>query len=157
MGFFDEERETVTEGIYAARLEDCSLDETKEFPRLSVRYKLHSGQTMWQNFTFKDTTKKWISWQIGTIGAWNKAKESCKNQDDLKEVARACLTAIGEFVGSYYDSEVTHREYNGKTYADLKLNQAITQAQAKGYLAPKTTLTKAPEAPKFDASEELPF
>jgi hypothetical protein len=162
MGFFDTdtEFEITPVGTYAVKLEDVSLDETKADPKISVRYKLSTGKTMWQNFTFKDTTKKWISWQIGVIGAWETAKTTCTDANNYSLVARACLDAIGKKVGSYYKAEVTHREYNNKTYADLKLEEEVTSAQATQMTREaKAKAENKPvnHAPTFNDLENLPF
>jgi len=165
MGFFDEEP-SIEEGVYAAKLDDVTLDETKDSPKLTLKYKLHTGQTAWQNFVFKDTTKKWISWQLGVIGAWQIAKENCQDADDFGAVARACLDAVGEHIGGYYDSEVTITEHNGKSYTNIKLNEEISAADAGKYKGATEAQAKAKasngsgkvaEPPKLKTEEELPF
>jgi len=164
MGIFDtDDYEVVPEGNYAAKLEDCSLDETKADPKISVTYKLNNGRTMWQNFTFKDTTVKWLAWQLGVIGAWQLAKKSCTDDENYAAVARACLDALGPSIGKYFEAEVAHREYNGKTYADLKLVNEIPAAIAKAYPKTSAAQNQSQKAPppvtpkKMDNDEEIPF
>jgi len=147
MGFFDDDYEVTPTGIYAAKLENCTLDETKADPKISVTYKLHSGKVVWQNFTFKETTKKWLAWQLGVIGAWGIARDTCTDAENQSSVARACLDAIGKKIGSYYEGEITHREYNGKTYTDFKLDREMTAQEAKAFTASVKTESKMPPPP----------
>lgn len=166
MSFFDTEQEfeIIPEGFYAAKLEDVTLDETKAEPKLKLKYKLSNGRYSWQTFTFKDSTKKWISWQIGVIGAWSNAKVMCTDPTNMSLVARACLDAVGKFIGHYYEAEISHREYNGKTYTDLKLDRELTMAEAKEFTKASVKTETAKPAPKvseppaFNTNDnELPF
>jgi hypothetical protein len=163
MGIYDQtDYAPIEAGVYCAKLDNCTLDETKADPKISVTYKLNNGRTTWQNFTFKDTTVKWLSWQLGVTGAWARSKEICKDPDSFKEVARACLTALGEKIGTYYEVEITHREYNGKTYTDLKLERAMTNQEAKAFTeaankAPKKIKNYADDIPTMNQNEEIPF
>ncbi len=157
MGIFDQtDYAPIEAGIYAAKLDNATLDETKADPKISVTYKLSNGRTTWQNFTFKSTTVKWLAWQLGVIGAWQIAKEKCTDQESFSAVARACLDALGTKIGTYYEAEVTHREYNGKTYTDLKLERAITNAEAASF-AKAAKEAKVPAPPKMNEEEQLPF
>lgn len=162
MALWQDEPTIAPAGTYAVKLENVTLDETKADPKLSVRYKLSNGQTMWQNFTFKSTTKKWISWQVGVIGVWSKATEGLQDPEAYQAIARATLDAIGTKIGAYYKAEVTHREYNGKTYADLKLEEEISASDAAklGKTPTAQHTTPAPKQtapPSADMNEELPF
>jgi hypothetical protein len=157
MGFFDDEKtETPAEGLYACKVEDCSLDETKPDPVITVRYRLHTGQAAWQRFVVKDSTRKWLSWQLGVLGVWKTAKENCQDPHNFSLVARSILEALGKIIGQYFEGEISHREYNEKTYTDLKIERALTNEQAKIFKQ-SVASKKQDEPPKMDLNEELPF
>jgi hypothetical protein len=153
MGFFDEDKELPDKGFYKATLEDVSIDETKDVPRVSVRYELSTGDKVWQNFIFKDTTRRFVSWQMSQLGAWADAKSICKNPDNLSDVARSCMEAISKKIGYIYELDLSHREYNGRVSADVKVLSLISEAQAEE--TPRV-INKTKE-PTFDENEELPF
>lgn len=163
MALWQDEPTIAPAGTYAVKLENVTLDETKADPKLAVRYKLSNGQTMWQNFFFKNTTKKLISWQVGVIGVWKKATEGIQDPDAFQAIARGSLDAIGTKIGSYYRAKVTHREGKDRTFADLILEEEITASDAAklGKTPTAQHTTPAPKQtapPSFNADDsELPF
>lgn len=163
MGFFDtEEREfdLVPAGIHVAKIDDVKLDETKEHPKLSVTYKLQNNRLIWQNFTINEKSQKWISWQLGIMGAWQLAKESCKDTSSMSNVARACLDAIGEKMkeNQMFEMLVEHREWQDKTFANAKLERVLEREEAAALV--RELKNKKPiknHAPTLDKNDDFDF
>lgn len=133
MGFFDNDTnyELVNPGVYVATLDNATLDETKDVPKLSLTYSLNNKRKIWQNFTVNEKSAIWLSWQLGIIGSWQEAKETCKDDQSSSLVARACLDSLGKKLGTKFEMTVEHNEYNGKTYANGKLERPLTDDEAK--------------------------
>jgi len=119
------EREVVAIGTYEASLFDAKLDETGEYPKISMAYKLknESGDLVWQNFNFNEKGQKWIKRQFSALGLSEDVKSNVKG-DTPEAAARGYLDATNALLvknAPVIKIEVSHREWEGKTYANTKV------------------------------------
>lgn len=142
----------IDEGKYVSYLSDCSLDETKDYPRLTLKWKISDGKfknrLMFQNFNIKaDMSEKqiqFITWQLGTLGIWSALKEAL----DEWAMARMALTELGKLLNKIHvEMNVKHREYEGKTFLNLTITGDAWESD------PLIEAAKANQ----ETSEELPF
>ena len=145
----------VDEGKYVVKLTDSTMDSSKSGEEddpyvIKVEYTITSGKfekrKLWQNFRFNTKSIKWLQWQLGLIGAWSEAKE-CKDQKEAAFKTAEFIFKLVEDNNAFFRAEVSHREYNGKTYSDVKIEQQIS--------GPVKTENSHP--PGIDPNEEIPF
>jgi hypothetical protein len=129
----------IDEGKYVAKITNSSLDTSKEGTEddpyvLKVEYTISSGKferrKLWQNFRFSEKSLKWIRWQLGVMAAFKAAEHIFK------------LVEMGDV---HFNVEISHREYNGKTYTDTKLLDIISGP------------VKNQDLPSFDSSDNFDF
>jgi len=161
--WFDDEEETklLAEGVYTCILSNATLDETKPDARISVEFLHDNKRKSWLNLTFGETRKKFVNWQLRELGVYDRTKEIsiAKNQSP----ARSALEAIGEILGAVCEIVIEHNEWQGKTYANVRVescNGAIQSSMPK--VGSPATRAAAPTLgqdapPSFDSGEELPF
>ena len=183
MSWFDDEDDNLlAEGVYPVILTNATLDETKADPRISIEFTHGNKRKSWLNLTFADTRKKFVNWQLRELGVYDRIKEISTAKG--LSPARAALDALGELIGVECEISIEHNEWQGRTYANVKVEScgmqttfappptaqataprpAVTQAAR-----PATTqaarpavknhapgATQAPPPPALDANEELP-
>lgn len=146
MSFYDSDEskfDLIPTGIYIATIFNVTIDETKDPVKMSVQYKLENNRRCFQNFKFNDAGKKFLTWQAGVLG-WNTmAKEKNPDAKTAQEFARAYLDSSKDLLGKKVELEMSHREWEGKTYESVKLLGFADETQAN--------------PPLMDSSEELPF
>ena len=158
-----EEREftLLDEGIYAAKMHDCSCDVSKEPYSLSVQWKLidgpNKGQLAFSNYNMKETSKKWLQWQLGILHVWSLGKE----KNSLLAATQAMYEGLASLLEKKIcvELEVEHTEYNGNTYANVKINKVLSEVQVqteyKAESNPKNDVVDNP--PEISFGEELGF
>jgi len=146
MSFFDSESKSeyslVPEGKYKASLFNVTCDLTSLEARLSVQYKLENNRRLFQNFKITDAGKKWLTWQMGTLGLSSVAKNLVEKPESATpaEIAKSYVDASKNYIGKVVELEVNHSEYNGKTREQVKVDTGFQDV-----------------APKMDADDEIPF
>ena len=90
--------ELIPTGQYLAALDDASLDATVSPNKLSLTYKLldgdHKNRLLWQNFTLNQKSAKWISWQLGALGAHQEAKEAASEDEYYEKLVNAVFALV---------------------------------------------------------------
>jgi len=134
------------EGTYTVELYNATVDMTK-LPRvLLCTWKILSkdnnvnGDKLFQRFRFVENCKKFNQWQLGILGVWSQLK-GCNSDEAASDKAADLVFAL---VGKFAEAKVSHREYKGKTYTDMILEDFIGD-----------TVLNGPE--EIDSQEELPF
>lgn len=140
-------------GTYKAKVHNVTCDLRKpDKPRITVSYKLESGQLLFQNMMVSDNSTKYLAWQLGQLGIWQAAWDKIgKDKDvDNNTVTKALVDASQKYLGQLCEVEVKHREWEGKTFADVHLNEVVKlKNHADG-------LTQT-QAPQLNTADELPF
>lgn len=183
MSWFDDEDDNlIAEGTYTVTLTNATLDETKADPRISVEFTHGNKRKSWLNLTFADTRKKFVNWQLRELGVYDRIKEIATAQGTTP--ARAALDALGELIGVECEIIIEHNEWQGKTYANVRVEscgmqtampvtpqptaQAARPANARPAQATTTTAARpavknhapganaTPPPPSFNTNEELP-
>lgn len=146
MSFYDSDEskfDLIPTGNYVATIFNVTIDETKDPVKMSVQYKLENNRRCFQNFKFNDAGKKFLTWQAGILG-WNSlAKEKNPEAKTPQEFARAYLEASKSLLGKKVELEMSHREWEGKTYESVKLIDLLDES------------LQGP--PSINKEEELPF
>jgi hypothetical protein len=144
----------IEPGVYVCKLTNSTLDTTtsgeEEDPHvLKVEYTVQSGKferrKLWQNFRFNEKSLKWIRWQLGVMGVWEFLKGASDSKDAAMKAAENIFKLV-EMDNVFFSIEVSHNEYNGKTYTNAKLEERISGP-----------IPKSQALPQFDSSEEIPF
>jgi len=155
MNFYDSEYENSPDGEYVATIENAEFKESQDgTPVIMMTFKLPKGKSF-MRLNFNDKGKKFITWQMGVLGANTLAKEKNPTPASADEAAQAYLDVLGTFIGQkvLLKLETKQNPTNGKSYqGPLMLEYPVSPetemlAQAK---------EQAP-APGFDSSEPLPF
>lgn len=154
MGFFDDNEEytAIEEGTCTAKIVDISMDNDKGYPRISIQYALDNNRRIFQNFNFNEKGSKFIVWQFGILGINDKVKEATKNSEDYEVIAKSYLDISGTLLNKYVQISVSHREYNGKTYENVKLLNLIGDDKPVSMPAATSTTQNG-----VDTTESLPF
>lgn len=111
-------------GIHRVKIGFVKLDNTGESAKLSVKYENDEGEA-WQNFTFNDNSKKYLSWQMSINGVNDYIKQTVmktKKNPDLQEASVLAFNFLDKCKDNF-EIELTEREYNGKT----SLNCIVTK------------------------------
>ena len=138
----------IPEGKYIVTLDNVTCDETKTPNSISLHWKIikgdQEGRLLFQNFNISEKSAKWLSWQLGTIGVWQAAKEVKEEAGLTRAIFAACENLMNKIK---VEMEVEHNFYEktGKTYANSKINDVLSLAE------------KEESAPKIDDDEEMPF
>lgn len=146
--WFDDDNdvyEKTPAGDHMATLTNVTLDETKEFPRLSFEFTLLNKSKSWMNLGFKPTQKKFTNWMLRELGIYEATKELT---NDRRTPAQAALEASRDIIGKTGEIEITYREWQGKQLANVKVNHFGSSMPTK---------SKTVEVPTFNDQEEIPF
>ena len=164
--FEEEERSPLMpEGIHQVILTNVTLDETRMEPRVSVEFTHQNNRKSWLNLTFAETRKKFVNWQLKELGVFDRVKAIAIAQSFTP--ARAAMTAIGELIGAQCEICVEHNEWQGKTYANVRVESCgvaaqpvaqepkkIVRSPLKNHAPVAQAKTQAP--PSFNQNDELP-
>lgn len=113
-------------GIHRVRIGYVNLDDIKDPAKLAVKYENDEGEA-WQNFTFNDNSKKYLSWQLGILGVNEYIKQTAiktKKNPDLKEAGVLAVNFLDKCKDNF-EIELTEREYNGKTSMNCIVTKKI--------------------------------
>lgn len=140
MSWFDDEDDNlIAEGTYPVTLTNATLDETKADPRISVEFTHGNKRKSWLNLTFADTRKKFVNWQLRELGVYDRIKEIAAASGTTP--ARAALDALGELIGVECEISIEHNEWQGRTYANVKVESCGVQTS---FAPPPTAQATAP-------------
>lgn len=162
MSFWDndnnDEKVMLAEGTYHAVLFNCEMGTNKKTgaPTIDVTYKLSNNGRLWQKFTFQPSAAKWILWQCGILNVNELVKNKYGKTSDYSELCKQYYEMLSTLVGeAYVELEVKNEEYNGKTYARVKL---LDLSSKEAFEACKPRYEKPMSAPSgIDTNEEIPF
>ncbi len=155
MKYGDEDTfDTVPEGLYPAMLTNTTLDETGEVSVLTCCYAVadgkQEGRALWQRFRFNDKSMKFLRWQLGMLHVWKELKGAPNDQEAARKAAELMFAKVDQLK---VDLKVSHREYNGKTYEDVIIDQVLNDPID----IPNEVPTFAKAVPTVNKEEEIPF
>lgn len=116
-------------GTHRAILVDAKLDETGDHAKISCTFEIdepaadYNKDSVFINFTFKETTAKFLSWQLGVIGVWQQLSECGSEEDAARKSAELIFGMIDKLT---VELKVEHREYNGKTYVNAIIGEVLS-------------------------------
>ena len=166
MSFWDNETKdnnvVLSPGQYTALVFNCECKLTKTGePSLSVQYKLNNNARLWQNFTFRPSSAKWILWQMGVMGLNELVKNKHGKTEDMTQLRDQYFTELSALVGAtYLNLDVTYEDYQGKEMQKIKLLDLSDKlAYESCDISYESSGSKDNEfpAPKIDTNEEIPF
>lgn len=150
----DDTFDTIPADIYPAMLTNATLDETGDVAVLTCCYAIsegpQEGRALWQRFRFNEKSKKFLRWQLGMLHVWSELKGLDDDQDAARKGSELMFAKVDKLKVAL---KVTHREYQGKTYEDVIIDDVLNDETDIPNEAP---VINGPE-PSFDTSEEIPF
>ncbi len=145
--------DNVPEGIYPAMLTNATLDETGDVAILTCCYAVangaQEGRALWQRFRFNDKSMKFLRWQLGILHVWRELSTSDSDEVAARKAADLMFAKVDKLKVSL---KVSHREYNGKTYEDVIIDDVLKDETYIPNEVPVIT-----NAPIMDTKEEIPF
>lgn len=129
MGLWDDDDKAaeIKEGQHVGKIENVSLDETKDDPKILIRFRIQEGEAkgeaLFLNLTFKDTTRKFVRWQMEKLGIFG----SVEDAKDYNDTARKALDVLGKIEQSeqLYLLNVTDRQWQGRIYKNVVVEDPI--------------------------------
>lgn len=123
MNFWDDEpsndqyakKEKLPVGVHKVKLAFVKYDDTGDSPKLSLKYENEKGEA-WQNFTFKESSLKLLTWQMGILGVRDYIKSIVATKKQIPSLKEGSLLAFNFLDKNeiYLEIEVTERDYQGK-------------------------------------------
>jgi hypothetical protein len=117
----------------------------------------------WANYRFDDNSEKWITWQLGILGAVSFVKQRM-NERQLTDIS---WEESAQLMHTFLDDmkpccrvTVEHRDYEKRdgttaTAVDVKVEELLPELNAVGI--PNYANQSSDSAPSFDSNEEIPF
>lgn len=163
----DNEKSLIDKGLYQVLLSDIDLvTEDKlgfnlDHHKVKITFQIvgpkHQGKKLWLNLIFKDTTQKFLAWQLGVLGVWKQLKDVTSHEEAAKKAANELWARKGALECTV---EVSHREYQGSTYENVIVKSGSAETSPPNYANQVVDqASKKAELPMkgLDTSEELPF
>jgi hypothetical protein len=155
--------ELLPDGKYEAIVHNATIDETKTPYVLKVTYEIveegkYKNRKLFQQFTFQESAKKYLMWQLGVLGAWQFGKAANSEEEAVRLMTQAVFNMVNEV---YVMLKVSRREYEGKEYQNAIVDHVIDKFDGSDSPVnqPKKELVNhAPVSPPVtDLNEEIPF
>lgn len=110
--------EALPEGEYVAMIDNSSLDLTKKPARLSLTYKIvsgdFSGRKVFSNYNMEGRSLGFLKKDMKTLGV------DYSNVKSEEDIAKLMFSQVGKGVKIF----INQRDYNGKIYNNAYLNSA---------------------------------
>lgn len=125
MGFWDEDNEGEKQyenkaglpaGRHFVKLGFVKLDNTKPDAKLSIKWENKVGEA-WQNFTFNEKSKKFLSWQMRILGVNDYIRIQMTKTNTPVDLQQASILAFNylDKTDKTFEIECTERIWEGKT------------------------------------------
>lgn len=154
MNYGDDASDIIPEGLYKTKLTNATLDETGDVPVLTLAYIIsdgeHEGKALWQRFRFNDKSKKFLCWQLGILHVWKQLSDSPSDQEAARRAADLMFAKVDKLSVTL---EISHREWEGKTYENVIIDEIISDESDIPNKVPLPINTE----PTFDSKEDIPF
>lgn len=137
----EKERSVLPKGHNVALIENVAFS-TKRSDMISMTLKVGERKA-WVNLFF---TEKAVGVSLGklkTLGVYENIKSLVKDPTNPMEIMEVSYKQMIPLCGTKWDIDVSHREYNDTLQNDIKFLGKVD--------------TTTPQAPSFDADEQVPF